>query len=89
MDIARIIRAGESTDENGQSYNGKILAMQSYIKNIPDLPLYNTKVVVLANAKEKDKENIKRAIGGFEFELFNHEKTFDKLVFPIITSTFL
>ena len=29
MDIARIIRGGETTDENGNSYNGKILQMQS------------------------------------------------------------
>jgi hypothetical protein len=88
MDIARIVRVGESNDEKGNSYNGRIIKMQTAIKNIPDLPLYNTKIIILANAKDKEKENIKKAIGGYDFELFNYEKTFKNLVFPIITSTF-
>ncbi len=73
MDIARIVREGEVIDNNGNNYNGKILKMQENIKNLPDLPLYKHKVVILANAKDKEIENIKRAIGGFDFELFNYE----------------
>ncbi|MPL66702.1 hypothetical protein SDC9_12389 [bioreactor metagenome] len=88
MDIARIIREGEVEDLKGNRYNGKILQMKKNISDISNLPLYSTKVILLANANNKESEQIKKAIGGYEFELFDYDKAYKKLVFPIITSTF-
>jgi hypothetical protein len=88
MDIARIVKDGEERDEKGNKYNGKILSMQNNIRNLSDRPMYDTEVIILANAYNKETDKVKKAIGGYDFKLYNDEMTFKKLVFPIITSTF-
>ncbi len=87
MDIGRITM-GEKQDESGNEYNGKIINMQKKISDLSNLPLYKTKVIILANVSKKDEKYISRAIGGYDFETYNYEKSYSDLVFPIITSTF-
>ena len=48
MDVARVID-GESLDEDGNEYNGKIKQLQREISELPDIGRYKYEVVVLAN----------------------------------------
>lgn len=88
MDIARIIKDGEHLDEKGNKYNGKIQGMQRTISNLSNLPMYDTKVIILANVIQKEVSSVKRAIGGYDCDIFDYERTYNELIFPIITSTF-
>lgn len=87
MDIGRILK-GETIDENENTYNGKILGFQRKYSQLPELGLYNRRVIFLCNLVKYTDEQIKRLIDNFEFEIFNYEKTYNKLVFPLLTSTY-
>lgn len=87
MDISRIVE-GELKDELGNKYNGKILQLQRDLQQIADLARYSYKVIILANLKEKIQSKLQRLIGRYEVEIFNHERVFNELVFPIISGTF-
>jgi hypothetical protein len=87
MDIGRILR-GESKDESGNEYNGKIKGFQREYNQLPELGLYKKKVIFLCNLLSYNENIIKRLIDNFDFEVFNHDKTYNKLVFPLLTSTY-
>ena len=87
MDIKEIVE-GEQADINGDPYNTKIRSMQTKIADLSQLPRYNFKVVILANIKNNDLNTIKRAIGGYDIVLYDFNRTYNTLVFPLITSTF-
>lgn len=87
MDIDRITD-GEKTDEGDNSYNSKILNMQEAIQNIDDIGRYKYKVVILANLKEKKSKHIKRLTGGFAGDVFDFQKCYKELVFPIVSGCF-
>lgn len=87
MEIGRIIK-GETTDTNGNNYNGKILGFQREISETPNLGLYEYKVILLCNLNKYKKENINRLVENFNFEIFNFKSTYEKLVFPLLTSTY-
>lgn len=87
MDIGRILR-GEIKDERGNDYNGKIKGFQRVYSELPEQGLYKRKVIFLCNLNNYQDEQIKRLIDNFEFEVFDHKKTYDKLVFPLLVSTY-
>lgn len=84
MDIYRITH-GETHDEHGYRYNKKILAMQKKISEIQDVARYSYRVILLANLKRINGEALFRLTGGVSTEVFDYEKCYTKLVFPIIT----
>jgi hypothetical protein len=45
-------------------------------------------VIFLCNLLSYNENIIKRLIDNFDFEVFNHDKTYNKLVFPLLTSTY-
>lgn len=83
MDIFRITK-GEKQDRNGHEYNKKIRAMQKIISEIGDIGRYNYRVVILANLKRVDEEDLFRLTGGVPAEVFDYEKCYTNLVFPIV-----
>ena len=87
MDINRII-SGEITDERGNTYNTKISKMQEEINKIHDIGRYNYKIIILANLKEKTNVYLKKLTGGFPTDIFNFEKCYKQLVFPVISGCF-
>lgn len=87
IDIGRILQ-GLTVDEKGNNYNGKILGFQRNYSQLPELGLYTRKVIFLCNLVSYSNEQIKRLIDNFEFEIFNYEKIYNKLVFPLLTSTY-
>ena len=88
MDIDRI-SDGEKEQENGIKYNDKILNFQQQIASINDIGKYAHIAIILANIKSDIKASqIKKLTGGFTGEVYNFEKCYKDLLFPLITGTF-
>lgn len=87
MDITRVLD-GEKTDENGNSYNSKILKLEQELADISDVPRYKPVVVVLANVKDSLKAKIKKVTGGYSAEIYNNQRVYDELVFPLVSGTY-
>ncbi|MDD2896403.1 MAG: AIPR family protein [Aliarcobacter sp.] len=88
MDIDRITD-GDKESENGQQYNNKILNLMDKIIKIDDIGKYTYKAIILANLKEEIKPSqLKKLTGGFAGEVYNFDKCYQELLFPLITGTF-
>lgn len=87
MDINRILD-GEQNDENGNEYNGKIRQLQREISSIENIARYSYKVIILANLYGVLDSKLRQLSGGYSCEIFDYEKCYDKLIFPVISGTF-
>ena len=87
MDVGRIMD-GELADESGNPYNGKIKQLQREACSLPDIAKYSYRVVILANLKGIPLNKLKLLTGGFAAEVFDFERSYEKLVFPVITGTY-
>lgn len=87
MDIDRI-SDGHDCDENGNKYNGKIQQLLREVSSIPDIGRYKWEVVILANLTEQTPSKLKKLTGGFPVNVFDYNKSYKELVFPIITGTY-
>lgn len=88
MDINRILEA-EEFDEKGNQYNGKIKQLIRDVSKIEDIARYKYQVIVLANLDTKiPQSKLRYLTGGYPVEIFNYEKCYEKLVFPVISGTF-
>lgn len=87
MDITRVLD-GEKSDEKGNSYNSKILKFEQELADISDIPRYKPVVVVLANVKDSMKAKIKKVTGGYSAEIYNNQRVYDELVFPLVSGTY-
>jgi AIPR protein len=86
MDIDRITK-GNVDDTNGIRYNGKIHGLIRRISEIPDIARYHYHIAIIANCT-LPSEHIKRLTGGFDASVFNFERAYSDLVFPIVSGTF-
>ncbi|OHX21926.1 hypothetical protein BI344_05345 [Chromobacterium sphagni] len=87
MDISRIME-GETIDDAGQEYNGKIKQLQREISSLPDVGRFSYRIAILANLKNITPSRLMKLTGGYAAEVFNFEKTYEQLVFPVITGTY-
>jgi len=87
MDINRILE-NEEFDENGNRYNGKINQLQREIRNTENIARYSYKIIFLANLSNIPDTKIRQLTGGYSAEIYDHEKCYEKLIFPIIAGTF-
>ena len=87
MDVDRIIQ-GEEVDGNQIPYNSKIKIMQKKIQEIEDIARYRYKVIILANLKNTNDSYLRRLTGGLSSTIFDFEKCYNKLVFPIVSGCF-
>ena len=87
MDINRILD-GEETDEAGTPYNGKIQSLIERINEISDMPRYTREVIILANVKKSIAPQLKRLTGGYNCEIYNFERVYSELVFPLISGSY-
>lgn len=89
MDIKRIIQDWENVDEDWNKYRWKILQLQNEISGISNIARYEFPVVILANVKSSIKEShFNRLTGWYETEVYNFEKIYSDLLFPIIHWTY-
>ncbi len=83
------ITSGEKTQENGNEYNSKIKQFQKKLEEIEDIGRYKYKIILLANINSKLKEShLKRIVGGFPYEVYDARRTYDDLLFPLVSGTF-
>lgn len=87
MDIDRVID-GETHDEDGNEYNGKIKQLLRELSQIEDIGRYSYRVVILANIKSLKSSQIKRLTNGFAAEIIDNDRVYNELLFPVVTGTY-
>ncbi|WP_447026904.1 AIPR family protein [Vibrio alginolyticus] len=87
MEIARILE-GETEDENGNNYNGKILQLQRDMQEVPDIGRYREKVILLANAPKCNTRALKLLCDGVSPIVFDFSRIYNDLVFPVVNGTY-
>lgn len=87
MDVDRITK-GELKDEDGNEYNSKIKQLIREISEIGDSGRYSYEVVILANLTNVNPSKLKKLTGGFSAVVFDYERTYKELLFPIIIGTY-
>lgn len=87
METSRIIK-GESTGLDGQPYNGKILGFQRVLAQIPDLPSYSWKTVILANLRRVRREALGRLVDGMATEVIDNDRAYNELLFPVVSGNY-
>lgn len=85
MDIDRISK-GEKADKNGKDYNGKIKGLIRELSEIEQISRYNFYVIILANV-DKGLAAAMEKLLELPFEIYNYEKAYEELVFPIVRGT--
>jgi len=87
MEVGRISK-GEPNDSNGTHFSARISDFQTKIASIRDIALYDWKVIVLANLKKVNDEQLRRLLDNMDYEVFDFERTYKDLVFPLTTGTY-
>ncbi len=87
MDVDRIV-SGETLDEGGNAYNGKIKQLQREISEIDDIGRYSYRVIILANLRSVAPQKLRTLVGGFPCDVVDHEECYKRLVFPILSGTY-
>jgi len=86
MDIDRIT-SGHETNEAGLDYNGKIKGLIRSIAQLPDPARYSYRVAIIANC-ELPSSQIKRLTGGYSATVFDYQRTYRDLLFPVVSGTY-
>lgn len=86
MEVGRISR-GDNIDSNGVQFSARIAAFQKKISEIRDIALYRWHVVILANIRNVNDEQMRRLLDNMEYEVFDFPRTYNELVFPLTTGT--
>ncbi|TGV16209.1 AIPR protein [Mesorhizobium sp. M8A.F.Ca.ET.173.01.1.1] len=86
MDIDRIT-AGHEDDENGVRYNGKVQGLIRKISETVDIARYSYQIVIIANSN-LPSQHIRKLTNGHNATVFNFERSYEELVFPILSGTY-
>jgi hypothetical protein len=86
MEVGRISK-GEKVDSNQVPFSARICTFQKKIAEIRDIALYKWRVVILANLKKVNDEQLRRLLDNMEYEVFDYPRTYSELVFPLTTGT--
>ena len=87
MEVQRILK-GEEKDSRGNSFSGKIKTFQSEWSKISDQAYYKYCVIILGNLENYTDEQIKRIIDNSDYEVFDFNRTYKELVFPLCSGTY-
>lgn len=87
IEVNRILK-GEGKDTRGNEYNSKIKEFQKLWSEIGDQASYDYKIIILGNVKNYTDEQIKRLIDFSKYEIFDFERTYNELVFPLCSGTY-
>ncbi len=85
MEIDEIVK-GDENGSNGRPYNGKIKQLQRDITNTRLISQYKYKIVILANFKTH--KFLAKMYKDYDIEIFDYEKSYSQLVFPVISGTY-
>lgn len=87
MEIQRIIK-GEDKDSRGNHFSSKIKKFQSEWSKISDQAHYKYDVIILGNLENYTDEQIKRIIDNSDYEIFDFNRTYKELIFPLCSGTY-
>lgn len=87
MEITRIIK-GQELDSRGVKFNSKIEAFQRQISQIRDIAKYDFVVIFLGNVYNFTDEQLRKLIDNCEYETYDAQLAYEKLLFPLTTGTF-
>lgn len=87
MDVDRIVD-GEQENEFGEAYNGKIKQLIREVSEVSDIGRYKYEVIILANLTGTTPSKLKKLTGGFPNTVFDQERTYRDLVFPVVKGTY-
>lgn len=87
MDIEHITN-GNTLNENGEQYNGKIRQFIEELQQISDLPKYKFEIVLLANVNSKYHQKLKKITGGYSVEIYNYARVYAELLFPLMSGSY-
>jgi hypothetical protein len=87
MEVSRVTK-GAVADSKGNDFNHKIRAFQKCLQDTRDIARYDFKVILLANLKRFSDEQIRRLIDNCDYEIFDFERAYKELVFPVCTGTY-
>lgn len=87
MEVQRILK-GEEKDSRGKSFSEKIKKFQKEWSKISDQAYYKYCVIILGNLENYTDEQIKRIIDNSAYEIFDFNRTYKELVFPLCSGTY-
>ncbi|MBU4034846.1 MAG: AIPR protein, partial [Proteobacteria bacterium] len=86
MEVSRITK-GQPDDSKGVNFNEKIKSFQESLRNIRDIAKYDFIVFFLGNVYNYSDQQIRRLIDNCNYEIYNADKAYEKLLFPLTTGT--
>lgn len=81
------LREVKKLDSNGIEYNGKIQGLIRHISELPDVARYSYQISIIANCKIPG-ERLRKLTEGHQATVFNFERSYNELVFPIVAGTY-
>ncbi len=87
MEVQRILK-GEDKDSRGNEFSSKIKKFQNEWSRISDQAHYKYYVIILGNLENYTDEQVKRIIDNSDYEVFDFERTYKELVFPLCSGTY-
>ncbi len=87
MEVQRILK-GEEKDSRGNPFSAKIRKFQNEWSRISDQAYYKYFVIILGNLEHYSDEQIKRIIDNSDYEVFDFNRTYKELVFPLCSGTY-
>lgn len=82
------ITDGNTANENGEQYNGKICQFIDDIQQISDFPKYKIEIILLANVNPKHQQKLKKITGGYGVDIYNYDRIYSELLFPLISGSY-
>jgi hypothetical protein len=87
MEIKRVLQ-GEQKDSEGNEFNNKILKFQKEWSEVRDQAKYDIIVLFLGNLKKLNDSQVRRLIDNAKYEVFDCERTYNELIFPLCSGTY-
>lgn len=87
MEVSRITK-GDPDDSRGVAFNEKVKSFQGSLRNIRDIAKYDFIVFFLGNVYNYSDEQIRRMVDNCNYEIYNADKAYEKLLFPLTTGTY-
>lgn len=87
MEVQRILK-GEEKDSRRNPFSAKIKKFQNEWSKISDQAYYKYFVIILGNLEHYSDEQIKRTIDNSDYEVFDFNRTYKELVFPLCSGTY-
>lgn len=87
MEVQRITK-GIQTDSRDVQFNSKIAAFQNTLSQIRDIAKYDYVVIFLGDVNNYSDDQLRKLIDNCEYEIYNSQRAYEKLLFPLTTGTY-